>query len=197
MRRLVPILLAPALAGCEIYSVPSALVCPGTRVGAFSFVGTLPVTAPSTSTCSFQSQALNPVSFGGTIAFDSDGGPGACLSRDTPHAALNLGVHSGDALVVGTVDTGGGISGCACPAGTNVAMAIAQTIQGQISRDGGGVPESFSGALITAVSYVNADGTPANLPSCACGTQETDGGCSCNVPCTLQYDLQATAIASP
>ncbi len=192
MRRLFPILCVLALAGCEIYAVPSALVCPGTKQATFNFVGVL---APSTTTaCSFASQASNPLSFSGTVAYDADGG--ACLSRNIPHAVLNLGTHVGDSIDVGTVDFGGGLSGCACPAGTNVQLVIAQRITGDISRDGT-TPTTFDGGFLTAVSAANADGSPANLPPCACGTVEADGGCTCTIPCALQYDLQATAVQSP
>ena len=193
----LPLLLAlAALAGCEIYSSPGPAVCPGSRVGVFSFVASL----PPASACSFASQALTNTSFNGTITFDADGGPGACLSLDQPHAVLNLGTHAGNALSVGSDDIGGALNGCNCPPALGaVALRIGQTFAGTISPGVDAGPDTFDGNLTTAVDAVYPDGGSADaaVANCGCGTVESDGGCSCTLPCSLVYDLAATAVFSP
>ena len=185
MRRALLAACALASAGCEVYAVPAPLVCPGTRVATFSFVGSqLP------NACSFAVQALPSPAFTGTIAYASDGGVDACLSQDQPHARLNLGTHSGDFLDVASVDLGAGLSGCTCP--TN----IAQRIQGDVLRGDGGSPVSFDGGLFTDVSAALPDGGTLQ-GDCACGTVESDGGCSCSLPCTIPYELSAKVVDSP
>jgi hypothetical protein len=194
MRKALLLAGALASAGCEIYAVPGAAACSGTTVASFSFAG---VQAPgTTTTCAFAGptgQATTNISFTGTVTFDADGGSGACLSEDVPQALLNLGTHSGDAIDVGSVDTGAALNGCTCP--VPVVLSIAQEITGDILLGDGGTPAAFDGGMTTTVSAEYADGGSAG--SLCCGPLSADGGCSCGLPCTIDYSMTATAVVPP
>ncbi|HVP68723.1 MAG TPA: hypothetical protein VMT17_15830 [Anaeromyxobacteraceae bacterium] len=184
MRKALLVACALASAGCEVYAVPAALVCPGQRQATFSFRGVQQANA-----CSFASQASPSVNFVGTLAYATDGGSDACLSQNQPHARLNLGTHTGDSIAVGSVDVGGAVSGCSCP------VTIAQRIEGDVLRGDGGSYVAFDGGLFTDVSALSVDGGSAS-GTCPCGSI-VDGGCSCELPCTIPYELSAQVVDSP
>jgi hypothetical protein len=89
-----------ALAGCEVYSVPSPEQCPGTIVGRFTLSLAY---ADAGSTCP-PGVAANPnFSIPATLTYQADGGAAICLDRS--HAVPFYGVtfygaRAGDHVVV-------------------------------------------------------------------------------------------------
>lgn len=172
------VLLAAGLLGCEIYSSPNPMDCPGNLVATFYF-STPPDGGPaaSGSTCPFASdpnQVVQSLSFKAALHASPDGG--AALCRTSAHALPWLGTFQADQLDVSVTDTGGGTPACGCP------LSVLERVTGSVQRDGG-VPVGFTGDLVDSISP--ADGTAL------------DGGaaCGCGLPCDIRYSpLVGSAI---
>lgn len=163
MRRTI-LLAGLALAGCEVYSVPGPVACPGTKVGglllglSYSDAG---------STCPPSIPVNSDFLVAATLSFQGDGGAAICLDRS--HAIPFLGTHVGDHVVVGNVDPDAPVSGCTC------LVTVAREISGDIVRDADG---GFAG--FTA-RWRDSLGVPGDA-----GAQD-GGACGCGLPCQVLY----------
>jgi hypothetical protein len=153
-----PLLFAGlALAGCEVYSVPSAAECAGTKVG--SFVLALSYSGAG-STCPSVG-ATSAFQVGATLSWQPDGGAAICLDR--PHAVPFLGTHAGDHVLVSNVDPDSPVSGCSC------LVSVVTQVEGDVVRNADGGFADFTGAWLDALAA--PDG----------------GDCGCGLPCQIQY----------
>jgi len=174
------ILLAAGLLGCEVYSTPAPVSCPGELLASFS-LSTSPDGGPlaSGSTCPFASdpnQVVQSLAFSASLHLSPDGG--AALCRSTAHALPWTGTFQADRLDVSVTDNGGGTPSCSC------ALTVVERVVGDVQRDGG-VPVAFVGELVDSVS-------PADPASLDGGT--ADGGvCGCGLPCEIRYSPLAGA----
>ncbi len=162
------VLLAAGFLGCEIYSSPNPMDCPGELVATFYF-STPPDGGPATSgsTCPFAStnQVAQSLSFTAALHASPDGG--AALCRTSGHARPLLGTFQADQLAVSVADTGGGTPACGCP------LLVVEQVTGSVQRDGG-IPVSFTGDLTDSIS-------PAD------GSALDGGACGCGLPCVIRY----------
>ena len=154
-----------ALAGCEVYSVPAPVKCPGTAVGLFTFSLAY---ADAGSTCP-PGVAANTVLGGvtATLTFQEDGGAAICLDRS--HAVPFYGSHAGDHVVVSNFDPAAPVNGCSCN------VPVTNTITGDVVRaaDGGFVDFASSWLSVLAAP----DG----------GAAQDGGICGCGLPCQVLY----------
>ncbi len=178
-----PMLLAAGLLGCEFYSTPASVPCPGDLVASFSFIA--PADGGSvagSSTCPFAAdpnQVVQSLAFTAALHASPDGG--AALCRQAPHARHWLGTFQADRLDVSASDVGGGTPACAC------ALSVVERVVGDLQRDGG-VPAAFSGEIVDSVSPAD----PAALDGGAAG----GGGCGCGLPCEIRYTPLAGAATA-
>lgn len=163
------VLLFAGIVGCELYSSPSPVPCPGERVATFSFAGKL---WPG-SACTFAAdpnQTARALAFVAALHQAPDGGT-AFLCRDVARARPWEGTFQADLLDVSTTDRGAATPSCGCP------LEVVDRVVGSVERDGG-VPVAFAGDLYEAVGP--ADGPPA-------------GACGCGLPCEIRYRLAGEA----
>jgi hypothetical protein len=154
-----------ALAGCEVYSVPSVGDCPGTKVGAFVLSLKL---SDAGSTCPPPVAANPAIQVGATLSWQPDGGAAICLDR--PHAVPFLGTHVGDHVLVRNVDPDVPVGGCTCP------VSVVTEIEGDVVRSADG---GFAG--LAATWRDSLDGGTADAGG-------ADGGiCGCGLPCQIVY----------
>lgn len=164
MRRSI-LLAGLALAGCEVYSVPDVVECPGTKVGGFVLALKY---SDAGSTC--PNVGANPaIQVAATLSRQPDGGAAICLDRR--HAVPFLGTQTGDHVLVRNVDPDAPVSGCGCP------VSVVTEIEGDVVRDADGGYADF----VTAQWRDLLD-----VGSADAGVQ--DGGvCGCGLPCQILY----------
>ncbi len=206
------LLAAFALAGCEVYAVPSPLSCPGDRIGTFNFAGDeiLPVVVPPAGTGCFFADPTNPanqaaqsIAFTGSFYFGQPATPQpAALCINAPHALPRIGTVAPDGTIdVSYVNVGASIGGCTCPSteavtagrcacppntptsGCSCPVVITETIRGALQRNGQGILTGFTGTQ--AVSVTPPPGVVAGAV------------CDCQVACDFAYDLAATVVGAP
>jgi len=153
-----------ALAGCEVYSVPDPVECPGTKVGGFVLALQY---SDAGSTC--PPVGANPALQGAaTLSWQPDGGAAICLDRR--HAVPFLGTHTGDHVLVRNVDPAAPVSRCSC------LVSVVTEIEGDIVRDADGGYADFTARWRDVLDVGSADA----------GVQ--DGGvCGCGLPCQILY----------
>jgi len=154
-----------ALAGCEVYSVPSPPTCPGTKVGGFVLALKY---SDAGSTCP-PNVGVNPsIQASATLSWQPDGGAAICLDRS--HAVPFLGTHTGDHVLVSNVDPDAPVSGCTC------LVSVVTEIEGDVVRDTDGGFADFTARWRDTLAP--SDG----------GAVTPDGGvCGCGLPCQIQY----------
>jgi hypothetical protein len=200
LRLPVAALGALLVCGCEIYAVPSAIVCPDVRQGTFDFAGdrvVLPTDCFFAQPGNAAYQIKDPIPFTGTISF-IPGGNDTALCIEAPHAVPSLGTHDGLAIDVASV-LGLSVAGCTCPSTAAVTAGkcscppdsplsscscpavIEQRIQGALQPTSGGF-SGFTGVLINTVTP-----PPGTIPPDVCDCQKT---------CTYSYDLAATVAGT-
>jgi hypothetical protein len=160
VRRPAPALLAAMvlLAACAEDDDPE---CPGERVAAFRFTGTLVAAAdpaaaaldpvPATADCGPQLgylEALPPME--GTLAADPSGNA-AALCR--PSGNVMFGQRSGLRFEVETGTTGAILGGCS----PSCAAAMRLVITGDVLLDDEGAPRAFEGLLVEELRHVDGD----------------------------------------
>jgi hypothetical protein len=148
-----------ALLACDS---PRPASCEGERVGALTFHGDV----VADGGCPFTASAVD---FTATVAFDGDGGALLCIER--ADAEPLRGTHDGDHLAVSAPDGGANVPSCAC------AVQVAESVEGDLSRDGGAVA-GFAGELRD--HFWPADG------GAGC---ERDAGPACGAPCDVRWSL--------
>ena len=172
----MPALVAAGLLGCEFYSSPAPIPCPGDYVATFSFATSPDASVADSSTCPREfaadpAQVAQSLAFSAALHAQPDGG--AALCRGVAHARPWLGSFVADHLDVAASDTGGLTPSCTC------ALLVVERIVGDVQRDGG-VPTTFLGELVDSISPDPAGSVPDG------GT--ADGGiCGCGLPCELRY----------
>jgi len=202
LRLHVTALGALLLSGCEIYAVPSPIVCPDVRQGTFDFAGdrvVLPTDCFFAQPGNAANQVDNPIAFTATISF-IPGGNDAALCVGAAHAVPNLGTHTGltiDVVYVTALNLGGctcpsaeaatagkcscppssstPLTGCSCPA------VLEQRTQGDLLP----IPGGFSG--FTGVQKNTVTPPPGPTPPSVC---------DCHVACSYSYDLAATVVGT-
>ncbi len=211
-RAALALFAALALAGCEVYAVPSPVTCPGDRIGTFNFAGVqvVPLDPPPPAGCFFADpaspvyQAKNPINFSGSFYVGAPATPRpAALCIGAPHAEPRIGTLADDGtFTVAYVNLSTSIGGCTCPtaeavsagrcvcppntplSGCSCPVFTTETIQGQIQYDSRGFPATFTGTQAVAV---------APPP----GSPDPSAACDCQVPCSFTYDLSATVVGAP
>jgi len=211
VKKALPALAALALAGCEVYAVPSPVDCPGARVGTFDVAGdqVLPLDPPPPAGCFFADPSSASYQVKQTLFFNGSlyvGGPAttaAALCIGAPHAAPRIGTIADDGtFTVSYVNLTGSIAGCTCPSseavtagrcacpvnsqltGCSCPAVIQETIRGLLQHDSQGVLTGFAGSQTVDVS------PPPGVPS---GTPV----CDCQVACSFSYSLAATTVGAP
>lgn len=164
MRRSI-LLAGLALAGCEVYSVPDTVECPGTQVGGFVLALQY---SDAGSTCPTRVPVNPPFQVTATLSWQPDGGAAICLDRR--HAVPFLGTHTGDHVLVSHVDPDAPVSGCSC------LVSVVTEIEGDVVRDADGGYAGFTSRWRDLLDVGSAD---AGI---------LDGGvCGCGLPCQILY----------
>ncbi len=166
MRRSI-LLAGLALAGCEVYSVPAPVECPGTTVGRFTLALQY---ADAGSTCP-PVVANTAFSVTATLTWQPDGGAAICLDR--PHAVPFLGTHTGDDVLVGNLDPAATVPPCTCP------VVVVNEIDGHVVRNADGGFADFASRWRSTLAPPDGGATDAG--------QDGGGICGCGLPCQVLY----------
>jgi hypothetical protein len=181
------------LAGCEIYSVPAPIPCPGTRQGVLTFDGALmqPAGCPWAST-----QIQSTFSYPGSISYAEGSSNEAWLCVDAPHAVPRTGTHTGDYIDV-AYRTPLAVGNCTCPtedaraaglctcpptsplANCTCPVVLTERTAGILAQQPGG--DHFSGTQVDQVDPPEGVVLPANA-------------CDCQVQCAYAYTVEAKPL---
>ncbi len=160
--------LAAALAALAACSAPTTRRCPGAPIATLRFTGTLDAAGCDGGEPTGGFSPLVPAQIAFVATVSDAGGGAAAVCREAPLAEPLTGTLAGDALTASLTSGAGVLSGCADTCTT----VTVETLQGQLTRDGGGAVTGFAGTL-------QDDITAAEVSSCG----------ACGMPCHAHYVL--------